>query len=420
MIARLNVGLGGAALAALGLLTGGGYMLLAGPGAAQAVPASVSRSASASSAASASTSATSAPASRGDVPTVRLAAAVSQDVPVELQANGTVVPLSSVEIHSRVSRLLTRVHVKEGQYVTDGALLFALDDRSEQAALERAQAQVARDQSLLTDLERQYRRSQELSAQSYLSTSATESLQTQLDSQRALLHADQAALRAAQVDLSYTVIRAPSAGRVGAINVYPGSLVQVNAALASVTRIHPIAVSFALPESGLAGLLDGQKNGPVAVSATLAEPARTLQGRLSFIYSAVDAVAGTIRVKAEFQNPDTLLWPGQYVRARLTLGTLRSAIVVPLSALATVPGGAQVYVVEKVNGEQLARARTVRVLHADGNVAAVSGIAAGERIIVEGRQNLRSGARVKVAGAEVAPPAAIAANINISGAARLQ
>lgn len=331
---------------------------------------------------------------RGGVPTVRLAPALRQDVAVEIEANGTVVPLSTVEIRSRVSRVLTRVHVKEGQYVVADALLFTLDDRGERAALDRARAQLARGQVALADLERQFSRSQELAARNFISPSAADLLRSQVEAQRAQLLADQATLRAAQAELSYTVLRAPAKGRVGAIDVYAGTLVQTNAALASVTQIDPIAVSFTVPESGLPGLLERIKSGPVAVSATLGGKPRTLDGKLSFIDSAVDPVAGTIRVKASFDNALTLLWPGQYVHARLTVGTLRDAVVVPLSAIVADPSGALVYT---IGADQLAHPHPVTLLHAFGQRAAVSGLRGGERVIVEGRQNLDSGATVKLA-----------------------
>jgi multidrug efflux system membrane fusion protein len=248
----------------------------------------------------------------------------------------------------------------------------------------------------LADLERQFKRSQDLSSQQFISASAADSVQSQAESQRALVQADQAAVRAAQVDLSYTAIRAPSAGRVGAVNVYAGSLVQANAVLASVTQINPIAVSFTVPESGVAGLLNAQKAGAVAVGATL--PGATLKGKLSFIDSSVDAVAGTIRVKAQFDNADTRLWPGQFVQAQITLSTLRDVVVVPLAAIVTRPEGALVYA---VNREQLAQPRKVRVLHAFGNLAAVSGLEAGEKIVTEGKQNLKPGAKVRAARDEL-------------------
>jgi RND family efflux transporter MFP subunit len=363
-------------VAALVALAAGSYVLLGGPLPARAITAP--------------TAATPAASPRGGVPLVRLAPAERRDVPVELLANGTVTPLSSVEIRPHVSRVLTQVHVKEGQFVAANALLFSLDDRAERAALERAQAQLKRDQAVLADLERQYQRSRELSSQQFISASAADGVQTQAESQRALVQADHAAVRAAQVDLSYTAIRAPSAGRVGEIKVYAGSLLQANAVLASVTQIDPIAISFTVPESGVGALLAAFKAGPVAVGAAL--PDGTLKGRLSFVDSSVDAVAGTIRVKAQFDNAGTRLWPGLYVPTNITLSTLRGAIVVPLAAIITQTDGALVYAVD----EQLsAKPRKVRVLHTFGKLAAVSGVEEGERIIIEGKQNLRPGAKVK-------------------------
>ena len=390
------------ALAVLAGVAGGGYLLLSRPKPAQAATTSQAPTATAAT-----------PSARGGVLSVRVAPALRRDVPVELRANGTVVPLSSVEIRPHVGRLLTQVHVKEGQFVAAGALLFSLDDRAERAALDRAQAQLARDQATLADLERQFKRSQDLSSQQFISASAADSVQSQAESQRALVQADQAAVRAAQVDLSYTAIRAPSAGRVGAVNVYAGSLVQANAALASVTQINPIAVSFTVPESGVAGLLNAQKAGAVAVDATL--PGATFKGKLSFIDSSVDAVAGTIRVKAQFDNADTRLWPGQFVQAQITLSTLRDAVVVPLAAIVTRPEGALVYTVD---GEQLAQPRKVRVLHAFGNLAAVSGLEEGEKIVTEGKQNLKPGAKVRTARDELVADAGPSIAVHAPGSGR--
>lgn len=338
----------------------------------------------------------------GGPPLVRLAAAQQQDVAVEIQANGTVVPLSTVEIRAQVSRVVRQVHVKEGQNVAAGALLFSLDNRAEQAALEQAQARLARSEAALADSERQASRSRELAAQKFISVSAADSLQTQAEAARAQVQADRAALRSAQVELGHTVLRAPSSGRIGIINVYPGSMAQASAALVTVTQMHPIAVSFAVPESGLPGLLEGQKAGGARVSATLpstgpGQDARSYAGRLSFIDSAVDAQAGTIRVKAQFANNSAhngqQLWPGQFVQAKVTLDTLRAAVVVPLAAIVTAGNGARVFTVD---GEQQAQSRPVKVLHAFGGKAAIAGIDAGEQVIVEGKQNLRPGAKVRI------------------------
>ena len=328
-----------------------------------------------------------------------------RDVPVVLQSNGTVTPLSSVELHAQITSTIRKVHIKEGQFVKAGELMFSLDDRADVANVDKARAQVARDQASLADVERQYARSAELVAQNFLSHSALDTLRSQRDSARAVLGADQAALRATDVAASYNTIRAPQAGRVGAINVYPGSLVQPATALTSVTQLNPITVSFTLPESALGGLLAAHQRGAVSVEAKADSAAAASTGRLSFIDNAVDPVAGTIRVKAQFDNRDSALWPGQYVNTRVTVQTLGDAIVIPQSAIINNTRGTVVYIVD---ADQSARQVPVARLHAFGASAVVSGLSGSEQVITEGKQHLRPGGKVKVAGPDGAKaPAAM-------------
>ena len=344
------------------------------------------------------------PAGAGQPPTVvNVIKPVRRDVPVVLQSNGTVTALSSVELHPQITSTIRKVHIKEGQFVKAGELMFSLDDRADVANVDKARAQVARDQAALADVERQYKRSAELVAQHFLSQSALDTLRSQVDSARAVLGADQAAQRATGVLASYNTIRAPQAGRVGAINVYPGSLVQPATALTSVTQLNPISVSFTLPESALGGLLAAQQRGAVAVEAKAGSAAAST-GRLTFIDNAVDPVAGTIRVKAQFDNRDSTLWPGQYVNTRLTVQTLSDAIVIPQSAIINNTRGTVVYIVD---ADQSARQVPVARLHAFGANAVVSGLSGLEQVITEGKQNLRPGGKVKVAVPDgaTAPPA---------------
>ena len=328
-----------------------------------------------------------------------------RDVPVVLQSNGTVTPLSSVELHAQITSTIRKVHIKEGQFVKAGELMFSLDDRGDVANVDKARAQIARDRAALADVERQYKRSEELVAQKFLAQSALDTLRSQVDSARAVLGADQAALRSTGVSASYNTIRAPQAGRVGAINVYPGSLVQPAMALTSVTQLNPITVSFTLPESALGGLLAAHKRGAVAVEATAGSAAAASTGQLSFIDNAVDPVAGTIRVKAQFDNRDSALWPGQYVNTRVTVQTLGDAIVIPQSAIINNTRGTVVYIVD---ADQSARQVPVARLHAFGASAVVSGLSGSEQVITEGKQHLRPGGKVKVAGPDGAKaPAAM-------------
>lgn len=337
----------------------------------------------------------------GQPPTVvNVVAPVRQDVPVVLQANGTVTPISTVDLHPQTTSTIRRVHIKEGQFVKAGELMFSLDDRSDRANVDKALAQVARDQAALADVERQYQRSQELFAQKFLAQSAVDTLKSQVDAARALLNADQAAAQSARVGASYTAIRAPMAGRVGAIDVYPGSLVQMSTSLTTVTQLNPITVAFTLPESALANLLAAHNSG-VAVEATAGAGAKPAIGTLSFIDNTVDPLAGTIRVKARFDNRDTTLWPGQYVTTRVTVQTLKDAIVIPQAAIVTNTRGTFVYVVD---ADQTARQLPVARLHSFGLNAAVTGLAGNEQVITEGKQNLRPGGKVKLAEAAGAAP----------------
>ena len=326
--------------------------------------------------------------------TVAITAAKRQDVPVVLQANGTVTPISTVDLHPQITSTIARVHIKEGQFVKAGELMFTLDDRSARANVDKAQAQVVRDQAALADTERQYKRAQELFAQKFVAQSAVDTLKSQVDAARALLNADHAAARSSSVDASYNSIRAPMAGRVGAINVFPGSLVQVATSLTTITQLDPITVAFTLPESALSTLLQAQRDGSVVVKASTGDAAQEVSGALSFIDNTVDPVAGVIRVKAQFGNKDTRLWPGQYVSARLVAQVLKDALVIPQNAIISNTRGTFVYTVDE---EQKAKVVNIKRLYAFGDSAAVSGLNGSEKIIVDGKQNLRPGGKVKIA-----------------------
>lgn len=327
--------------------------------------------------------------------TVNVVSPQRQDVPVLLTANGTVSPISTVDLHPQTTSTIVKVHIKEGQFVKQGELMFSLDSRSENANVEKAQAQVMRDRATLADLERQYQRSMELLAQKFIAQGAVDTLRSQVEQARAVLNADIAAAQAVKVDASYTTIRAPMSGRVGAINVYPGSLVQLSTSLTTVTQLNPINVAFTLPESALAGLLAAQQAGAVPVEVE--SGGKLFKGKLSFIDNAVDPMAGVIRVKAEFDNSQTQLWPGQYVNTRLTVQTLKDVLVVPQNAIISNTRGTFVY---KVAADQTAEVANIKRLHAFGPYAAVSGLNGDEKIIVEGKQNLRPGGKVRIAEAE--------------------
>ena len=328
---------------------------------------------------------------------VSIIAPKRQDVPVELQANGTVTPISTVDLHPQTTSTIAKVHIKEGQFVKSGELMFTLDDRTERANVDKAQAQVERDRASLADYERQYKRSLELLDKKFIAQGAVDTLKSQVDSARALLQADVAAVRSASVDASYTAIRAPMTGRVGAIGVYAGSLVQMTTSLTTITQLDPITVAFTLPESALAGLMAAQRQSAVPVQVTLDNSSVAVNGKLSFIDNTVDPIAGVIRVKAEFENKDTSLWPGQYVNTKLMSHVLKDATVIPQNAIISNTHGTFIYAVDK---DQSAKVVNIKRLYAFGDNAAVSGLNGDEQVIVEGKQNLRPGGKVRIAAAD--------------------
>ncbi|MDB5730575.1 MAG: mtdA [Variovorax sp.] len=343
-------------------------------------------------------------AARASATLVTLALAQRQDVPVTVRVNGSVVSLNSVDLRPQITNTVREVHVKEGQFVKPGQLLFTLDDRADQANLAKARAQQRRDEATLADLDRQYRRSQELVAQNFIARSAADATLSQLESQRAAVAADQAAVQAAQVALGYDTLRAPIAGRTGAVAIYPGTLVQTSTPLVTITQLDPIAVSFPVPEAELQPLLAAARD-RMPVEALVPGRAEPLKGTLGFVDNTVDPAIGTVRAKATFANADQTLWPGQFVETRVTVRTLAGATVVPAAALMMLAEGATVYV---VNAQGQATARKVQTLHTFGTQVAVGGVEPGEQVVVEGKQNVRPGGKVRTGSAA---PAAAASRV---------
>jgi RND family efflux transporter MFP subunit len=323
------------------------------------------------------------------VSTVR---AQQRDYEVTLEATGSVTALNSVDIRPQVASTITQVHIKEGQFVKAGELLFTLDARTDEVNVAKAQAQLEKDLASLADAQRQLTRSKDLLAQNFVSQSAVDSSQTLVEGQQAVVSSDRAALAAAKVALGYNRIVAPGAGRAGAINVFPGSSVQpATSTLVTLTQIDPIAVGFNLPQRNLGEALRNLQSGRGVVTAVLPEGRGTLTGKLQFVDNNIDASSGTVKVKAVFDNKQQTLWPGAFVSVRLVVETLKGATVVPQASLIQGPRGNIVYVVDEGNK---AVARPIVVVQAAGADAVVTGVKPGERVVVDGRQNLRPGAPV--------------------------
>lgn len=337
-----------------------------------------------------------------------------RDIPVQLTATGTVTPLSSVDVKAQVTSVIKQVHIREGQFVRAGELLFTLDARTDEANLAKAKAQLARDEAGLADAKRQLLRSQELLEKKFVSQGAVDTNQALVDSQAAAVSADRAALDAAGVALSYARVSAPSAGRVGAISVFPGSAVQANlTTLVTITQLDPITVSFPLPQRHLPDALAALPDGGAAVAAALPDSAVRLTGRLQFVDNAIDPASGTVKVKALFDNHGGQLWPGAFVSVSMTMRTLKDAVVIPQAAVIQSARGPIVYTIQ----DGKATMKPVEIIYAQGNDAAVSGVSAGDIVVLDGRQNLRPGVPVVERPREGPTPAPSGTMAGTAGAA---
>jgi RND family efflux transporter MFP subunit len=326
---------------------------------------------------------------------VQTARVERRTVPVKLRTNGTVTAVRSVDIRAQVTSTVRAVHIREGQTVRAGELLFSLDARAEEAALRKAQAQVTKDVADLDVARRNLERQKELFAQKFISQSALDTAQNLVDSLTGQLAVDRAAVEAAKVALAYTEIRASFPGRTGVIGVRAGSLVQPGGvALVTVTQIDPITVAFTLPEKELAGLQAALAAGEVPVAARAEGAPAPFTGKLIFVDNAVDTATATIRVKAAFTNASARLWPGMFVDVSLAPRVLNGAAVVPAQAVQTGPDRKFVYVVED---DHTVKLQPVTLTYLEAGFAVVDGVAIGQRVVVEGAQNLRPGSVVSEA-----------------------
>jgi RND family efflux transporter MFP subunit len=335
-----------------------------------------------------------APNAIGEKPVpVRSGVAEVRDVPEVYSASGFVTPLNVVEIRPQITTTVRRVDIKEGQTVRTGQRMFTLDDRSDAANADKAVAQVAKDQALLDDARRTLTRNVDLKGRGFVSQSAVDSAQSSVDALAATLASDKAVVTAARVAVGFSEVTAPMSGRVGEIRVHVGSLVQPTATLpmTTITQIDPIDVAFNIPEREVQRLLAAQRAGAVLVRAHIDK--QIIDGHLSFVDSAVDSAAGSLKAKAEFENGNGLLWSGTLVTVDLSLRTLQHAVVVSPRAVQVGPKGQFVYRIEP-DGRVSSQPITVEYL--TGDLAVVQGLEGGSRVVTEGGQNLRPGIHVTV------------------------
>ena len=313
------------------------------------------------------------------------------DVPVRLMANGIVSAQQTVPVRPQLSAMIRGVHIREGQFVQSGERLFTLDARTEDANVSRTEGMLAKSRVELRNAERNLERQRELFEQHFISQAALDVAQNQVDSLRAQLAVDQATVQANRIARGFTEIRAPIAGRTGAITVHQGSLVQPNDALVNITQIDPINVSFTVPEREFVPVQEAFRRGDVPVEVALdSGQKQTRKGKLIFIDNVVDTASGTILLKAEFPNADSHLWPGMFVTVTLVPRTIENALSVPVQAVQNGPERKFLYV---VGDNSKVHSLPVKVLLIQEGSAVISGegIMQGMRVVVEGAQNLRPG-----------------------------
>ncbi len=354
---------------------------------------------------------------------VSVANASEESVPVELKAVGTVEASAVFQVKSQISGELVKVGFEEGANVQSGDLLFTIDQRPYQDALQQAQASLGRDTALLAqaqaNLARDTAQSKSLTAdaarysqletegvvsksQRDQTTAAADAMTATMnadtaaiESARAALESDRTAINTAKLNLSYCEIHAPVSGRVGNLLVHQGNLVGANGtAMVTINRLEPIWVSFGVPEAHLADIRKSAGGGTLPVKVALQNDAKqTAIGTLAVIDNTVDQTTGTIRLKATFLNANRVLWPGQFVDASLTLGTQSNAVMVPAEAVQPGPRGQIVYVVKE---DQSVELRPVVVGLSRGDKVVIDkGLAKGETVVTDGQLRLFPGAKIR-------------------------
>ncbi|MBI3884541.1 MAG: efflux RND transporter periplasmic adaptor subunit [Opitutae bacterium] len=345
---------------------------------------------------------------------VQVARALRADVPRLLESIGNVQALRSVTIKSQVDGIIARVNLKEGADVEAGDLLVTLDRRPFENSLRVARADLANARAQADQAQADLDRYQRLNQQAAISKEEFAQFQTRADTTRAAVQAREAALASAELQLGYTEIRAPFAGRAGQMLLHEGALVKANDANTSIVTINqlaPIAVAYTVPENSLGLIRAALAEHRAAV--TVAERASGLvrtDGRLGFVDNAVDPTTGTITLKAQFDNADHALWPGQFVHVTTEVEIDRGVIVVPTTAVQTSQNGSTLYVVK---ADQTVELRQVKVVRTDGDrTLLAAGVADGETVVTDGQLRLLPGVKVEFAtldGAAAALPAAPAA-----------
>lgn len=339
---------------------------------------------------------------------VEVATARTADVPIWLDGLGTVQASATVTIAPMISGPLVAITFREGQDVKAGEVLARIDPRPYQAALEQAQAKRAQDEATLAGARGDLARYEMLAAKNYASAQQAADERATVAALAAQVKADQAAIDTAATNLGYTTLTAPISGRTGIRAIDLGNIITPTSAggLVTITTLHPVAVIFSLPQQNLPTIERAIAAGQPAVEATPEGDllgARVLdRGRLTVLDNQINPQTGTLKLKALFPNPRLRLWPGAFVTVRLKAATLHHAVVVPPVAVQQGPKGPYLYVVRRHGKKFKVAIRPVTLGPVTAGLAVIAtGLAPGERVVVNGTGSLRAGKKVRI----LSPPA---------------
>jgi RND family efflux transporter MFP subunit len=329
---------------------------------------------------------------RARVISVELAKAERKPVPVDVDSIGTVTPISSVALKSRVETTIVSVHFEDGAKVNEGDLLFTLDARQIDAQIEQADGMLARDQAQLEGAQRDVRRYSDLIGKGATTQVNVDNAKTQADILIGTIKSDQSALDNLKVQKSYTAIRAPFSGRISAANVKIGNFVRPadTAPLAVINQMAPVYVTFAIPQRVLVDLRDAMATGGSKVIATIPGHQRSEDGKVAMVENSVDSTTGMVTVRGIMNNERETLWPGILVNIKLVIRT-EEVITVPTAAVQRSQNGNYVFVMRdgKAHVQPVDVSRTFQ-----GNSVVATGLSGGEDVIVDGQLLLSEGTPV--------------------------
>ena len=329
-------------------------------------------------------------------PPVKIATVAVKAMPIELRTFGTVEPVATVAVKSQITGLLTNVLFQEGQEVRKGDLLFMIDSRGSEAALQQAEASLAKDKAQLHNAEKESERQDELLKKGITAEDARDQARTSVEMLRAQVQSDQAAVASAALQVEYCHIGAPVDGKTGNLLVHAGNLVKADdTTLVTLNQIKPILVRFSIPQQQLAFVREKMAAGVLQVLVSVpGSVSRTVTGAVTFIDNTVDSDSGTILVKARFENGDTELWPGQFVNVTARLAVETGALVVPARAVLPGQNGSYVYVIAPDGTVSNRSVQVDRTVQDDAVIA--RGVGAGERVVTDGQLRLAPGVRVTI------------------------